>query len=143
MADASLREVVIAGTPVSLQTKRRTSHDRWKLTVQRAAEMQVPEGEALGGYDHPDLDVALVYFHRGPMDGDLDNIVKPILDGLTGPVWGDDRQIARLVVRRVRLDGLATVLGTLLPERVQDALRDEEEFVYVRALAYTGAEGFP
>jgi len=133
MAAVSLREIVIHGTPVSLQTKKRDSRERWKDVVKRAGEAQVAEGDALGGYDHPNLDVALVYFHQGEMPGDLDNIVKPILDGLTGPVWGDDRQIARLVVRRVRLDGEVPLRDTILPDRVLEAFASAEEFVYVRA----------
>lgn len=34
------------------------------------------------------------------MQGDVDNIVKPILDGLVGVAYVDDRQVQRVVVQK-------------------------------------------
>jgi len=34
------------------------------------------------------------------MRGDLDNVIKPILDGLSRCVYVDDRQIERIVVQK-------------------------------------------
>ena len=36
---------------------------------------------------------------------DLDNIAKPILDGLTGKAWRDDRQVCHLTIDKVWDDG--------------------------------------
>jgi len=33
--------------------------------------------------------------------GDSDNLAKAVLDAATGVVWGDDSQVARLIVRKV------------------------------------------
>ena len=88
-------ELLILGTPVSLQASAR-SRERWKARVRSVAEVVVPEEDQLNGLLYRDLRVWVVYFHLGEMDGDLDNIAKPLLDGLTGAVWSNDRQIAHL-----------------------------------------------
>jgi len=42
----------------------------------------------------------LFYFQTGSRQADLDNIVKPILDGLRPHILHDDDQVDRLVVQR-------------------------------------------
>lgn len=73
------------------------------------------------------------------MDGDLDNIAKPILDGLNGVVWSDDRQIARLTLRRVRRDADPPTVFADTPARVLEAIAasaSNAEFIFVRAVPY-------
>jgi crossover junction endodeoxyribonuclease RusA len=111
-----IRELVIPGTPVSLQASAR-SRERWKARVRAVAEVVVPEEDQLNGLLYRDLRVWVVYFHLGEMDGDLDNIAKPLLDGLTGAVWSNDRQIARLTLRRGRRDADPAVLYELVRGR--------------------------
>ena len=80
------------------------------------------------------------------MEGDLDNLAKPILDALSGPLWTDDRQIAHLTLRRVRRDGETWSARGDLPESVAEVLRrteENEEFVFVRAVPYVADPRLP
>ena len=90
-------EFVVGGTPVSLQTKRRESLDEWKERVAEASRTALPEGHF--ATDEP-LGVTLYYFLAAAMQGDLDNIVKPILDALGGNVYIDDQQIHRILIQK-------------------------------------------
>jgi hypothetical protein len=47
------------------------------------------------------LAVTLYFFPLGEMRGDLDNVIKPILDGLSRCVYVDDRQVERIVVQKL------------------------------------------
>ncbi len=44
--------------------------------------------------------VTLYYLPEKPMVGDIDNIVKPILDALSRHLYLDDRQVERVVVQK-------------------------------------------
>ena len=46
------------------------------------------------------LAVTIYYFPAEPMQGDVDNIVKLILDGMCRHVFVDDRQVERVVVQK-------------------------------------------
>jgi crossover junction endodeoxyribonuclease RusA len=72
--------------------------------------------------------VGLVYLRReGP--GDIDNIIKPILDGLVGVIYEDDSQVVH--VRSSLLDTSAPVDITDLPVLLRSAVADEDDCVYV------------
>lgn len=47
------------------------------------------------------LYVRIIWFHGERVQGDTDNIIKPILDALNGVVYADDRQIVKCVSERV------------------------------------------
>lgn len=136
----TVREFVVHGTPVSLQGKAR-SKESWRSRVTLAAQNAVPEEERLEYGLVDAIAVWLVYFHLGEMDGDLDNIAKPILDALIGVVWSNDRQIARLTLRRLQLDapGRPALIDPPEPVRlaVDAAMRNLGDFVYVRATIET------
>ena len=42
------------------------------------------------------------------MEGDLDNIVKPILDALSGLIYVDDAQVERILVQKFEPGRIAT-----------------------------------
>ncbi len=44
--------------------------------------------------------VTIYYFPEGQMQGDIDNIVKPILDAMCDWIYVDDKQVERVVVQR-------------------------------------------
>ena len=136
---AEIREFVILGTPLSMQARSR-SREIWKAKVRAAAEAAIPAEDQLSGLLHRDLRVWVVYFHVGEMDGDLDNLARPLLDGLTGAVWSNDRQIACLTLRRVRRDADPPTRFENVPAPISAALdntRPNEEFVFVRAVPYS------
>lgn len=45
-----------------------------------------------------------ILFARHKKAGDLDNLVKSVLDGLNGIVFADDRQVGRLVATQIERD---------------------------------------
>jgi crossover junction endodeoxyribonuclease RusA len=96
-------EFVVEGTAVSLQAKRAQSINQWKARIVEASKQILPEGHF--ATEDP-LAVTLFYFPAGEMEGDLDNIVKPILDALNRHIYMNDRQIDRIVVQKFELENV-------------------------------------
>jgi hypothetical protein len=120
-------EFVVLGTPVSAQAKRRESIEQWQARVREASRVALPEGH----FASPGpISITLFYFPAADMAGDIDNIVKPILDALRRHIYLDDRQIERLVVQKFepgrvfQFNSLSAVLS--------EALGAEKPLLYVR-----------
>ena len=79
---------VVAGTAVSMQAKRTESKQGWKDRIRRASYGALPDGHFA---TEASLSVTLFHFPEGAMGGDIDNIVKPILDALCKHIYMDDR----------------------------------------------------
>ncbi|WP_299438709.1 RusA family crossover junction endodeoxyribonuclease [uncultured Rhodospira sp.] len=94
-------EFLVLGTPPSHQSARRDALADWKGTVREASRSALPEGhfatDAL-------VAVTVYYFTDGSGSGDLDNIIKPILDAMSRHIYRDDKQVARLLVQRFEPD---------------------------------------
>lgn len=120
-------EFIVGGTAVSLQAKRRESLDQWKARVVDASREVLPEGHFAA--ESP-LAVTLFYFPDAEMQGDLDNIVQPILNALKRHVYMDDRQIERILVQKFE-PGNVFVFGS--PSAVlADALNKAKPVLYIR-----------
>lgn len=92
-------EFVVAGPPVSQQTRRRPRLRRWIESVRAEAlarrQSELPsEGPVL---------IRLTYFY-GDVAVDLDNIAKPGLDGLKGLAYLDDDQVTDIVLGKRNLN---------------------------------------
>jgi hypothetical protein len=90
-------EFIVQGTPVSLQADRPAAKAAWKERVKAASSTSLPQPHfvsqdriALTIYNLPAL----------PMQGDLDNIVKLIVDALVRHIYVDDKQVERIVVQK-------------------------------------------
>ena len=90
-------EFVVEGTPISLQAKRAESRTQWKEQVRKASRAVLPEGYWATA---DRISATLFYFPSGEMQGDIDNIVKPILDALVQHIYVDDSQVERVVVQK-------------------------------------------
>src|SRR5579863_9587233 len=90
-------EFAVEGSAVSAQAKRRRSIRDWQAKIVKACRERLPEAHFLS--DRP-LAVSLFYFPDSEMPGDLDNIVKPILDAMRGHIYIEDRRVERLVVQK-------------------------------------------
>lgn len=90
-------EFVVEGTPVSAQRGRRRSVRQWRERIVEAARQILPEGHFAS---EAPISVILYYFPSVPMPGDIDNIVKPILDAMCRHIYLDDHQVERLVVQK-------------------------------------------
>ncbi|QLH73442.1 RusA family crossover junction endodeoxyribonuclease [Rhodopseudomonas palustris] len=120
-------EFLVAGTPVSLQAKRRQSLDQWKSLVIAASREVLPDAHF--ATDVP-LSVTLFYFPPGEMAGDVDNIIKPILDALGRHIYVDDRQIHRVVAQKFEPDDIFPFRAP--SPTLEAALLAQKPILYVR-----------
>ncbi len=90
-------EFIVHGVPISSQASRSASKVAWKTLIRAASAAVLPEGHFCSTGR---MAVTLYFFPGQPMQGDIDNIVKPILDALSRHVYLDDRQVERLVVQK-------------------------------------------
>ncbi len=68
------------------------------------------------------LYVRIVWFHDGPA-GDLDNIIKPILDALIAIAYPDDHLVAKCACEKVDLSGHFTLsTRDILPDAYSDLI---------------------
>ena len=90
-------EFIVYGTPVSHQSDNARAKNEWKELVKEASNASLPEGHF--SVDRP-LAITLYYFPPEDMQGDVDNIVKLVLDALNKHIYQDDHQIERVVVQK-------------------------------------------
>jgi hypothetical protein len=76
------------------------------------------------------MSATLFYFPAAEMAGDIDNIVKPVLDALGKHIYVDDRQVHRVLVQKFEP---GNVFGFEAPSPIlQDALGTAKPVLYVR-----------
>jgi crossover junction endodeoxyribonuclease RusA len=92
-------EFYIAGTPRSLQASSR-SRERWKATVRAVAQQRAAENDEASFLDLRPLSVTIYYFPDAPMPGDIDNLIKPILDGMERVAYLEDKNVERVVAQK-------------------------------------------
>lgn len=92
-------EFHLTAVPLSLQASG-VSKERWKGTVAQAARQRAEETVEFIWLDDAPVAVTIFYFPISPMPGDVDNIVKPILDALNGQAYSDDRLVERVVSQK-------------------------------------------
>jgi crossover junction endodeoxyribonuclease RusA len=120
-------EFLVEGTPVSLQTKRAEAKIEWQARVKDASRAVLPEGHwATEGR----VAATLFYFPETAMQGDIDNIVKPILDALGKHIYVDDSQIERVVVQKFEPGNVFPF--TAPTTTLEEALNRPKPLLYVR-----------
>lgn len=128
-------EFIVRGTPVSLQAARTKSKDAWKQRVKEASYEALPDGHFS---TEAQISVTLFYFSATEMQGDVDNIVKPILDALSQHIYNDDRQVERVWVQKFEP---GRIFQFSRPSEVlSDALSGEKPLLFIR-LGDNPAEG--
>lgn len=120
-------EFIVQGTPVSLQAKRPESRVVWKERVRNASNRVLPEGHFATDLA---LSVTLFYFPDGKMEGDIDNIVKPILDALIKHVYFDDHQVERVWVQKFEPSRIFQFTNPSLS--LTQALEGSKPLIYIR-----------
>jgi crossover junction endodeoxyribonuclease RusA len=119
-------EFVVPGTAVSQQAKRSKSKKEWKERVKNASYASLPENHF--AHKGP-VCVTIFIFPDGEM-GDIDNIIKPILDALRQHIYMDDSQVQQIVARKFE-PGYVFAF-TAPSEILQQALVGARPLVYVR-----------
>lgn len=130
-------EFIVSGVPVSLQAKRPETRNAWKSRVREASLVVLPEGHFTS--ESP-IGVTLFYFPAAPMQGDIDNIVKPILDALCRHVYNDDRQVERVLVQKFEPGRIVRFRQP--SEQLANALAGVRPLIYIR-LTDELTEGLP
>jgi len=122
-------EIVIEATPVSAQSSS-SSRDAWKLLVAEGTRQRLRQLTEWYWLEKQPLSVTIFYFPDAPMEGDIDNIVKPILDAMKTIVYHDDDVVERVLVQRFE-PGLAWSFGALA-ENLAVAMDRAPPVVYIR-----------
>lgn len=121
-------EFIIEGTAVSLQNRgRRGSLRAWQARVREASRKALPD--EFFASESP-ISVTLYYFPAATMQGDIDNIVKPILDALGRHIYVSDHQVHRVLVQKFEPNN---VFGFASPSAaLMTALTGRKPNLYVR-----------
>lgn len=94
-------EFTIKGPPVSAQTKNRSRLQQWKNEVKVEAQRALGSASSIS---NDDICATITYYYEGDTP-DVDNIVKPILDGLVGVCYVDDNQVVESKSRKRSING--------------------------------------
>lgn len=112
---------------MSLQAKGGRGKQAWKDLIIAASLEEIPNPHfASAGR----ISVTLFYFPSEPMQGDIDNIVKPILDALCGHIYIDDRQVERVLVQKFERGRVITFSPP--SSKFIEALNEDEPILYIR-----------
>jgi crossover junction endodeoxyribonuclease RusA len=119
-------EFIVEGVPLAHRA-RAASKENWRARVAAAAGAQLQEGHwATTG----PVAVTILYFPVATMQGDIDNIVEPILDALIHVIYMDDHQVERVLVQKFEPGRLATFSHPT--PCLADALERERPILYIR-----------
>ncbi len=120
-------EFTVLGTPVSFQAKRAASREQWKARVKAASTAAIPQPH-FASADR--MSVTLYYLPAERLEGDVDNIVKLVLDALCNHIYLDDAQVERVVVQKFEP---GNVFGFRGPSAAMvDALDGPKPVLYIR-----------
>lgn len=120
-------EFLVRGTPVSFQAKRNESKEEWKQRVREASSTAIPHPHFASDER---MAVTLYFLPDEPMQGDVDNIVKLVVDAMCRHIYLDDRQVERIVVQKFEP---GNVFAFAHPTSVfAMALTEERPVLYVR-----------
>lgn len=120
-------EFIVYGTPVSHQRANHRARDEWKALVRQASRVALPESARA---THAALSTTLFYFPEGEMFGDIDNIIKFILDALSSHIYLDDKQIERIVVQKFEGDRIFAFTDPT--ETLVECVEGQKPSLYVR-----------
>jgi len=123
-------EFAIAQTPVSAQASNTRAKEAWKTAIGHKAQARINQVREQYFLDERPLMATIFYFPPSRMAGDIDNIVKPILDGMVRIAYLDDHCIERVVVQKFE-PGVAWLFASPT-ETLESAIQMEKPALYVR-----------
>lgn len=123
-------EFLIQETPRSHQSKNAKAKEDWKLVVRQAAKECIAAQREFTWLDNRPLAAKILYFAPASMDGDVDNIVKLILDGMLEVVYLDDQVIERVIVQKIEPGMIVEFVS--VTEKLAAAAGVDPPVVYIR-----------
>lgn len=123
-------EFLIRDTPRSHQGRNSKGKERWKQKVGETAGTHVKALREFHLIDQRPLALTIFYFPPSAMDGDVDNIVKLIADGMVAVIYPDDRLLERIVVQKFE-PGVEAVFHSLTPT-LERAVETDAPVIYIR-----------
>lgn len=132
-ADISLPfpiEFVIRDTPRSSQGSNASGKEEWKRKVGDAAKAREDALKEFYLTDYRPLAVTIFYFPPDKMQGDVDNIVKLIIDGMTPIIYPNDRVIERVIVQKFEPE--VEIVVHSLTDTLEQALEMIRPVIYIR-----------
>lgn len=120
-------EFIVTGTPVSFQGRLASAKTGWKDRVRSAGSALLPTPHFASVRP---IAATLFYFPDEPMQGDIDNIVKLVLDAMSRHIYVDDSQVERIVVQKFE-PGNVFAFGTP-SAKLEEALNGPKPLLYVR-----------
>jgi crossover junction endodeoxyribonuclease RusA len=119
-------EFLLQAVPLSLQASS-NSREAWKRDIRTVVDQTL---DPAGWAAETPVSVTIFYFPDGPMVGDMDNIVKPILDALMPRIYVDDSQVERVLVQKFESERTFQI-GNPTP-KLAGAIDTERPVVYIR-----------
>jgi crossover junction endodeoxyribonuclease RusA len=123
-------EFLINDTPRSHQSKNSDGKERWKLKVGQIAKEHIDTLREWVFLDERPLAATIFYFPPDKMDGDVDNIVKLILDGMKKVIYLEDSFIERVTVQKFEPDITWTFRS--LTAKLEEAVDGDPPVIYIR-----------
>lgn len=123
-------EFVIRDTPRSHQSPNTKGKELWKQKVGAIASAHTKTLRDLFYIDHRPLAATIFYFPPAKMDGDADNIVKLIIDGMKAIIYPDDQLLERIVVQKFEPE-VETAFQSLTPT-LEQAAETDPPVIYIR-----------
>ncbi len=123
-------EFVIRDTPRSHQSPNAKAKELWKRKVREIADAHVKTLREFCFIDQRPLAATIFYFPPVEMDGDLDNIVKLVVDGMVPVIHLDDRVLERITVQKFE-PGMEAVFRSLTPT-LERAVETDPPVIYIR-----------
>ena len=102
----------------------------WKRKIGAIANAHVKTLRDFFYLDHRPLAATIFYFPPTKMDGDVDNIVKLIVDGMNTIIYPDGQLLERIIVQKFE-PGVESVFQSLTPA-LEQAAETEPPVIYIR-----------
>jgi len=123
-------EFVIRDTPRSHQGRNSKGKERWKQKVGEIAGTHVNVLREFYFIDQRPLALTIFYFPPTVMEGDVDNIVKLIADGMVAIIYPNDCLLERIIVQKFE-PGVEAVFQSLTPT-LERAVETDPPVIYIR-----------
>jgi Holliday junction resolvase RusA-like endonuclease len=123
-------EFVIRDTPRSHRSSNTKGKEEWKRKVGEHASAHLKTLRDFFYIDDRPLAATIFYFPPTAMQGDVENVLKLILDGMEKIVYPSDRLLERIVAQKFE-PGIEWVFHSLTPT-LEQAIETEPPVIYIR-----------